>query len=358
MNSSDMNEMDKNQMDKNQMDTDQMDTDQMDTDWIDIAGMTEAKKTIQLEIDALEKMKEALDDSFISTVKTIHLCKGRIVVTGMGKSGHVARKTAATMASVGIHAFFMHPGEALHGDLGIVSQGDLVMAFSYSGETDEVLALLPALRTIGNIRLLAVVGREGSSLEKVADSVILLPPLQEAFLNDVPTASTTVMMALGDAAAIAVAKQRGFGRNEFALLHPYGTLGKKMTYKVTDIMIPLKKAAVVKKDCRIRDAVVEMCAKPVGCVCIADDKLRLQGIFTDGDLRRLLHTNDSDCMRIRIEQVMNQTPLTVQADCMAADAAKIMKTEGRTYQLLPVIEDGRLVGVLHLTDVIESGILS
>lgn len=322
-------------------------------DWI-----SEAKKTIQIEIDALQKMKDALDAGFVSMVNDINRCKGRIVVTGMGKSGHVARKIAATMASVGIHAFFMHPGEALHGDLGIVSQGDLVIALSYSGETDEILALIPALRKIGNVKLTAIVGKKESFLWKVADSTILLPPMVEAFLNDVPTASTTAMMALGDALSVAVAKHRGFGRNDFALLHPCGTLGKKMTYKVTDIMIPSEKVAIAAKEWKIKDAVVEMCAKPVGCVCVVDERMHLQGIFTDGDLRRLFHESDSDCMSIRLEDVMNRTPLTVCADCMALDAAKLMKTQNRTYQLLPVTDSGRLAGILHLTDVIESGILS
>lgn len=320
--------------------------------------LQEAACILQREIDALESVRDSLGSTFVQLAEAVDGCDGRIVVTGMGKSGHVARKIAATMASIGIPAFFMHPGEAVHGDLGIVGKGDIVIALSYSGETEEVLAIIPALRRISGVRIYSIVGRPNSSLERASESAIVLPQMQEVFLGDVPTSSTTAMMALGDALAVTVAKRRGFDKKDFALLHPHGTIGRKLTYTVEDVMVPIGNVPVMDKSKTVKEAIMEMCEKPIGIICLLDNQGRLEGIFTDGDLRRLFNKSSEESMTYQLSDVMNNSPVTIEAHTLAVDAANIMRTRERTYQLLPVVDKGILTGVLHLTGMIENGIIS
>lgn len=315
------------------------------------------KEVFDIELSGLEKMRESLGDDFVTIAEKINECKGRIVCTGMGKSGHIFKKIAATMASIGIKAYFMHPAEALHGDLGLLTKDDIVIALSNSGETDEILKLIPSIQKIG-AALYSIVGRKNSTLEKYSAVTIVFPNVQEAFLgNLVPTTTTTVSLVLGDALAVAVAKMRGFTSNEFAVFHPNGLLGKKLTMRVSDLMKKGDENAVVKEGMTVQSAVFEMCKKPIGCVNVVDEQGRFTGIFTDGDLRRLISRDGEQALKHQIEEVMTKDPLSIDPDLLVVDAVEKMRKMDRKVSTLAVVEDGQILGTLCVADIAKAGLI-
>lgn len=315
------------------------------------------KEVFDIELSGLEKMRESLGDDFVTIAEKINECKGRIVCTGMGKSGHIFKKIAATMASIGIKAYFMHPAEALHGDLGLLTKDDIVIALSNSGETDEILKLIPSIQKIG-AALYSIVGRKNSTLEKYSAVTIVFPNVQEAFLgNLVPTTTTTVSLVLGDALAVAVAKMRGFTSNEFAVFHPNGLLGKKLTMRVSDLMKKGDENAVVKEGMTVQSAVFEMCKKPIGCVNVVDEQGRFTGIFTDGDLRRLISREGEQALKHQIEEVMTKDPLSIDPDLLVVDAVEKMRKMDRKVSTLAVVEDGQILGTLCVADIAKAGLI-
>jgi len=310
------------------------------------------------EITALHSVRKqfsnTLGDDIVTVVHMINECKGRIVLVGMGKSGHIAKKIAATMASIGIQAYFMHAGEGLHGDLGIVQHDDLVIMLSNSGETDEIISLFPTLNRLG-VKTVGIVGKQNSTLEKLSNVTLVLPKVDEAFLdNIVPTNSTTCMLVLGDAIAVAVAKMRNFTKNDFAIYHPNGTLGKKLTLKVRDIMLPFNKSAIVLHTDSVQTAIYEMCAKPMGGVNVICNN-KLVGVFTDGDLRRVMSNAILD---EPIEKYMTKNPLAIDSSVLVVDALhKMYKENGTHISMLPVIENDNLVGTITLAEIGGCGLL-
>ncbi|MCI9416125.1 MAG: KpsF/GutQ family sugar-phosphate isomerase [Eubacterium sp.] len=315
------------------------------------------KEVFDIELNGLKKMRESLDENFITIAEKINECKGRVVCTGMGKSGHIFEKVAATMASIGIKAYFMHPAEALHGDLGLLTRDDIVLALSNSGETDEILKLIPSIQKIGTT-IYGIVGRANSTLEKYSAATIVFPNVAEAFLgNLVPTTTTTVSLVVGDALAVTVAKMRGFTSNEFAVFHPNGLLGKKLTMKVSDLMKKGEENAVVKEGMTVQAAVFEMCKKPIGCVNVVDQDDRFIGIFTDGDLRRLISREGEKALNHRIGEVMTKDPLSIEPDLLVVEAVEQMKKMDRKVSALAVVENKRILGTLCVADIAKAGLI-
>ncbi len=317
----------------------------------------EAKKVFEIEIEGVEKAKEILGKEFTIIANHIHECKGRVIFMGMGKSGHIARKIAATMASLGIRAFFLHPGEGAHGDLGILAQEDMIVAITNSGETDEILALLPAIKLIG-VPLYSIIGRKDSTLEQYSDTVIILPEMKEAFLgNLVPTTSTTVALVMGDALAVAVAKLRGFKSENFALYHPKGTLGRKLTLKVSDLMKKEDENPVILCGTTVKDAIFEMCRKAIGCVNIVNEQKNFLGIFTDGDLKRLLQAKGEHALNEKIEMVMCKNPFITKRNILVIDFIRELDENNKKFSVVPVIECGNIVGTICLSDIVKAGLI-
>ncbi len=314
-----------------------------------------ARATLDIEARALDALKERQGEGFVAALRAILACRGRVVVMGMGKSGHVGRKVAATLASTGTPAFFVHPGEASHGDLGMVTSGDVVLAISNSGESDELAAIVPAIKRLG-VTLIAMTGNVESNLGRHADVVISSAVDQEACpLNLAPTASTTAQMALGDAIAVALLDARGFREEDFARSHPGGSLGRKLLMHVVDLMrsgdaVPRVDAGTV-----MADMLHEMTDKGLGftAVCGADGKA--VGIFTDGDLRRLIETG-ADLRAMRAGEVMNASPKLVRDDALAVAAAELMERH-RVTGLLVVDGDGRLVGAINSNDLMRAKVI-
>lgn len=315
------------------------------------------KEVFDIELNGLEKMRESLGADFVMIAEKINECKGRVVCTGMGKSGHIFKKISATMASIGIKSYFMHPAEALHGDLGLLTKDDIVIALSNSGETDEILKLIPSIQKIG-AALYSIVGRKNSTLEKYSAVTIVFPNVQEAFLgNLVPTTTTTVSLVLGDALAVAVAKMRGFTSNEFAVFHPNGLLGRKLTMRVSDLMKKGDENAVVKEGMTVQSAVFEMCKKPIGCVNVVDAQGSFTGIFTDGDLRRLISRDGEQALKHQIEEVMTKDPLSIGPDLLVVDAVEEMRKMDRKVSTLAVVVNGRILGTLCVADIAKAGLI-
>ena len=320
--------------------------------------LEEGKKVFDSEIHAVQLTRDALNSSFEEMCNVVDRCKGRVILTGIGKSGHICRKIVATMQSLGIKAHFMHPAEALHGDLGMLTAEDIIIAVSNSGETDEILGLLPAINKIA-VPLYCIVGKANSTLSKFSKFEILLPPIKEAYLESlVPTSSTTACLILGDAIAVAVAKKRGFTSKDFGVFHPNGLLGKRLTLQVESLMLTGDENAVIQCGSFVEDAVFEMCRKPIGGVNIIDETGRLKGVFTDGDLRRLYKDlGQEDMGRICIDSVMTKTPITVDKTELISKVIEDAKQFNRSVSFYPVIEDQKLVGSLRLTDISKSGLL-
>ena len=313
-----------------------------------------ARETFAIEADALLGLQRRLTAEFARAVETILRCDQRVIVMGMGKSGHVGRKIAATLASTGTPAFFVHPAEAAHGDLGMVTSGDVVIAISNSGESNELNAIIPAMRRL-DVTLIALTGRPESSLAGVADIVLSCAVDQEACtLNLAPTASTTAQMAMGDALAVALLDARGFHENDFAMSHPGGALGRKLLIRVSDLMRTGDGVPSVGRDASFSALLKEMSGKGLGVAAIVDGDTPI-GIFTDGDLRRLIETGDDLRQRVAHE-VMHPRPHLVRADALAVDAADAME-RFRVTSMLVVDSKGALVGALNTNDLLRAKVI-
>ena len=315
-----------------------------------------ARDVLAIEADAIAAVSSRLDGAFVAAVDAILACQGRVVVTGMGKSGHIGRKIAATLASTGTPAFFMHPAEAAHGDLGMIAPGDVVVALSNSGESGEIVALLPAIRR-KNIVLIAMTGRPDSTLAREADVHLDAAVEREACpLNLAPTASTTAALALGDALAVTLLDAHQFRAEDFALSHPGGSLGRRLLVRVADVMHSGDELPRVGIDTSLKDALLEISRKGLGMTAIVDADGKLAGIFTDGDLRRLLDRGDLSLNATRIADVMHANPRSIGADRLAAEAVKLMETH-KINGLLVVDADSRLAGALNMHDLLRAGVM-
>jgi arabinose-5-phosphate isomerase len=314
-----------------------------------------AQRTFEIEARALLALAARQGEGFARAVQAMLECRGRVVVMGMGKSGHVGRKTAATLASTGTPAFFVHPAEASHGDLGMVMAGDVVLAISNSGESDELAAILPAMRRLG-VTLVAMTAHPDSTLARHADLVLSSAVDEEACpLNLAPTASTTAQMALGDALAVALLDARGFREEDFARSHPGGSLGRKLLMHVRDLMRSGDAVPQVAPGASFNELLREMTGKGLGFTAVADGEGRPIGIFTDGDLRRLIERG-ADLRALKADGVMHRSPRLVRADALAVDAAGVMETQ-RITSVLVVDEAGRLVGALNSNDLMRAKVI-
>ncbi|GHE22504.1 KpsF/GutQ family sugar-phosphate isomerase [Halomonas urumqiensis] len=314
-----------------------------------------ARRTLLLEQQAIAGLAKHLDDAFDHACQLMLQCRGRVVVTGMGKSGHIAGKIAATLASTGTPAFFVHPGEASHGDLGMITPGDVVLALSNSGETAEVTALLPLLKRMG-VPLISMTGRPGSTLARHAEAHLDAGVEREACPLDLaPTSSTTAALALGDALAVALLEYRGFTAEDFALSHPGGSLGKRLLLRVGDLMHGGARLPQVPLGSPLRDALLEITRQGLGFTCVVDEQGLLAGVYTDGDLRRTLD-HHSDLRDLKVDDVMTRQGKRAHPEMLAAEAVKLM--EDHRISALAVVDDqGRPVGALHMHDLLASGVI-
>ena len=315
-----------------------------------------ARRVFETERDGLRAVAARVDGAFSDACQRILGCTGRVVCTGMGKSGHIARKIAATLASTGTPAFYVHPGEAAHGDIGMVTDADIVLALSYSGESDEILLLLPALKRQGNL-VIAMTGRPESSLAREADLHLdVSVPAEACPLSLAPTSSTTASLAMGDALAVALLEARGFTADDFARSHPAGALGRRLRLRITDVMHAGDEVPRVRPDASISEALVEITRKRLGMTAVADDAGHLLGLYTDGDLRRSLDDDHVDLRNTRIDAVMTRSPRTIGADALAVEAAQLMETH--KINALLVVDDGqRLVGALNIHDLLRARVV-
>jgi arabinose-5-phosphate isomerase len=310
------------------------------------------RAVLEIESRALHDLAEQIDPSFAYAADYMLACRGRIVVLGMGKSGHIGGKIAATLASTGTPAFFVHPGEASHGDMGMITADDVVLALSNSGETDELVILIPLLQRLG-IPLVAMTGNANSSLATQASVHINVAVAEEACpLGLAPTSSTTAALAMGDALAIALLQARGFTEEDFALSHPGGALGRRLLLKIGDLIHTGSEMPTVGPDAMIGDALVEMSRKGLGMTAVIDPEGRVLGIFTDGDLRRVIDKK-FDIATTAIRALMTLDCTTVAGDILAAEALRIMQ-DGKINALLVVDEERRLIGVLNMHDLLRS----
>jgi len=313
-----------------------------------------ARNALDIEAEAVLGLKAALGETFVQAVRLILASTGRVVVTGMGKSGHVGRKIAATLSSTGTPALFMHPAEAGHGDLGMVTPADVLLALSNSGESDELNVIVPVVKRLG-IPLIAITGRMNSSLARQATVALSSAVAKEACpLNLAPTASTTAQMALGDALAVVLLDARGFREEDFARSHPGGALGRRLLIHVHDLMRAGSQLPIVDSDAPLTDMLREMSAKGLGFVAVVDGEA-LKGVFTDGDLRRLIERG-ADLKPLRAGMVLHPNPRTIDSDALAAEAARVME-QSRITSVLVTDELGRLVGALNTNDLMRAKVI-
>ncbi|APV49084.1 D-arabinose 5-phosphate isomerase [Betaproteobacteria bacterium GR16-43] len=315
-----------------------------------------ARSVLDIEAEAVARLKERIGEPFLQALRIILGTNGRVVVTGMGKSGHVAGKIAATLASTGTPAFFVHPAEASHGDLGMITHEDVVIAISYSGTSNEILAILPLLKRRG-AKVIAMTGKPGSLLAREADVHLDVAVEREACpLELAPTASTTATLALGDALAMALLDARGFKTEDFAQHHPGGALGRKLLVHVADIMRKGEQLPRTAPDALLPQAIVEMTAKGIGMTVIVDANDRILGIFTDGDLRRALEKHDH-IKTLRVADVMTKNPYTIAPEKLAAEAARMLQDRPMGGRLVVADREGRLVGALTFHDLLAEGVV-
>jgi arabinose-5-phosphate isomerase len=321
--------------------------------------LNEGRNVFKKEIETLNYIKDNLNESFIELVELIQETKGRVIITGMGKAGHIGKKVSATMSSLGIISFFLHPAEGLHGDLGIVSSEDIIIVFSKSGETDEVLGLIPSIKNIG-AKIVSITCRETSSLSDESDLKIMLPILEEASAYQLaPTTSTTAMLVFGDALAIVLSKLKGFTPDDFAVFHPSGSLGKKLLLRVENLMKRDEENATVLTGATLKEAIVEMSKKGLGAVSIIDQDKKLKGILTDGDLRRIFEKLDTiDILNKKVDELMIKNPIFVQYNEKAVEVLELMENRKKQLSVVPVVnEKGTVVGMLRVHDIIKAGIV-
>ena len=322
--------------------------------------LEKAKEALKLESEAILELIPRVDENFEAALKMIMACQGRTVITGMGKSGLIGRKISATLASTGTPSFYLHPAEGIHGDLGMVTQDDVVIALSNSGETAEVLHILPSLRRIG-AKVIAMVGNKNSTLAKNADVVLDVSVSKEACpLGLAPTSSTTAALAFGDALAMELLSAKNFTAKQFAVFHPGGSLGRKLLLTVDDIMHKDKENPLVTGEMSVKDALFVITDKGLGAVSVVDDKehKHLVGLLTDGDIRRGLSKGFAFLDRPVVE-IMTKTPKTITANKLAAEALHLMESnKPRPITVLPVIDENRcVVGLLHMTDLVHQGVM-
>ncbi len=316
-----------------------------------------AQAVISTEAQAIQALHGRIDANFLRACQLMFECAGRVIVSGMGKSGHIARKIAATLASTGTPAFFVHPGEASHGDLGMITQKDVVLALSNSGETDELLTILPLIKRQG-IALIAMSGNNGSSLARLADVHLdTSVPAEACPLGLAPTSSTTAALVMGDALAIALLEARGFTDEDFARSHPAGSLGRQLLLKISDVMHSNGQIPAVGPDVTLTEALVEMTRKGLGMTAIVDPAdQRLLGVFTDGDLRRAVDDDDIDLRTTPVTRLMTAQPKTITADKLAVEAAQLMEAH-KIHALLVVDADNHVVGALNIHDLLRARVV-
>ncbi|MBO9489591.1 KpsF/GutQ family sugar-phosphate isomerase [Endozoicomonas sp. G2_1] len=314
-----------------------------------------AQQVIAIEKQTIDELDQYIDDDFAEVCQRMLDCKGRVIVIGMGKSGHIGGKIAATLASTGTPAFFVHPGEASHGDLGMITPDDIVLTISNSGGTGEVLAIIPVIKRIG-AGLVAMTGNPESTLAKLADLHICIKVSQEACpLGLAPTSSTTATLVMGDAIAVALLHARGFTADDFALSHPGGSLGRRLLLRLADIMHSGERLPKVQRDALVKDALVEVSRKGLGMTSIVDEQNQLVGLFTDGDLRRILD-NKTDIHQASIETVMTAKPIVASPNMLAAEALKIMQ-EKKINGLIIVDDNNSPIGAMNMHDLLNAGVL-
>ncbi|SNY76242.1 arabinose-5-phosphate isomerase KdsD [Enterobacter sp. CC120223-11] len=311
-------------------------------------------EVLEIEREGLAQLDQYINQDFILACEKIAYCGGKVVVMGMGKSGHIGRKMAATFASTGTPSFFVHPGEAAHGDLGMVSPQDVVIALSNSGESNEVLALIPVLKRL-QVPLICVTSRPESSMAKAADIHLCVSVPKEACpLGLAPTSSTTAALVMGDALAVALLKARGFTAEDFALSHPGGALGRKLLLRVNDIMHTGDEIPHISPDATLRDALLEITRKNLGMTVICDDEMKIEGIFTDGDLRRVFDMG-VDVRNLSIAEVMTRGGVRVRPGILAVDALNLMQS--RHITCVMVADGDHLLGVIHMHDLLRAGVV-
>jgi arabinose-5-phosphate isomerase len=326
-----------------------------------VVALQRAKDVLNIEAKGILSLMDRLDDSFVRAVELLHGCRGKVVVTGMGKSGLICRKIAATLSSTGTPAFFLHAGDANHGDMGMIMQNDVVLAISNSGETEEILRLIPILRRLG-VKLIAMTGNHGSTLSRAAEVVLDAGVKEEACpLGLSPTASTTAALALGDALAVILLEKKGFKEEDFALRHPGGTLGRKLLLRVEDLMHRDADIPLVREETSMKEAILVITSKRLGITGVTGKRGNLVGVITDGDLRRALQTRGDGILSRRADEIMSLKPRSVEKDALASQAlARMEENVPRPITSLFVVErPGDLVpiGILHIHDLLKAGIV-
>jgi arabinose-5-phosphate isomerase len=319
----------------------------------------QAKRVLKIEADAVAALIDRVDERFVQAVTLILNCKGRVVVTGMGKSGLIGKKIAATLASTGTPALFLHPAEGIHGDLGMVTRGDTVIALSNSGETEEISRMLPSLKRLG-IKIIALTGNPESTLAKNSDVVIDVGVSEEACpLGLAPTASTTATLAMGDALAVVLLDQRGFKQEDFACFHPGGTLGKKLLLRVRDLMHSGDDVPLVSEGTLIKDAIYEISSKKMGITAVVNASGKLVGVISDGDLRRWMEKTEKageNLLTKQAKEIMTRNPKIANKDSLAAEAVSIMEKNSITC-LIVANAQTEPEGVIHLHDLLKAGVV-
>jgi arabinose-5-phosphate isomerase len=322
-------------------------------------SVEQARRVLRIEADAIERLIERVDENFDRAVELLLDCRGRVVVTGMGKSGHIGNKIAATLASTGTPALFLHPAEGIHGDLGMVTKGDVVIALSNSGETEEMNRMLPSLKRIG-IRIIALTGNRDSTLAKNSDVVIDVGVREEACpLGLAPTASTTATLAMGDAIAVVLLDRRGFKAEDFACYHPGGSLGKRLLLRVRDVMHVGDAVPKVSENTLIKDAIYEISSKKMGITAVVGKDGRLLGVISDGDLRRWMEKTEKmgeNLLGKRAADIMTKNPRVISRDALAAEAVAVM--EGASITCILILDGAsHPEGVVHLHDLLKAGVV-
>lgn len=316
----------------------------------------QAKRVLQIEAQAISALLEKLDDNFTNAVEILDQCKGKVIVTGIGKSGIIAQKIASTFACSGTPAFFLHPAEGIHGDAGMMSKGDVVLAISNSGETQEIIQLLPLIKRWG-IALIVITSKPASVLARSGDVILDTGVKEEACpLGLVPTASTTATLALGDALALALLEEKGFREDDFAILHPGGTLGKKLLLRVEDLMHRGNEVPLIQEDMLMKEGLLEMTSKRLGVTGVCDREGRLVGIVTDGDLRRALERKEN-LLDQRASSIMTTKPKTIAKDDLAAQALNKMEEFSITSLFVLSEEEKRPIGIIHMHDLLKAGVV-
>ena len=314
------------------------------------------RRVLNEEAEAIQKLAGRINGEFETAIDWIESCRGRVICCGVGKSGHIARKTAATLASTGTPAFFLHAAESVHGDLGMVTRDDIVLVYTYSGETDEAVRLFPSFKHLG-AKTIAVTGRAESSAAREADLVLDVYVDKEACPNNLaPTTSTTVMLALSDALAVAVMERRSFGKEDFAVFHPAGALGKRLTLRVRDVMRSGADLALVVLSTPIVDVMHAITKAGAGAACVVDEAGALIGFISDGDLRRHFENCDSS-NGVAAKDIMSNSPASIESSLLAFEALEVFQNYPRKIGEMPVVENGKVVGLLMLKDLLRSGIV-